>query len=414
MRQGKVRVSLTVDQYGLFIAYTMMVMLCYILPYMKIKIPYIPMSLLMLVSVPILAIKDRQLLNYSSLLIAGSGLLMAICAISDFYSLTDAINEMIRNVRFFVPTMWTIFVYKYCTNNHRKVVLAFFGILVAFILYKTMDALASNQWITRILAQSALTDTAEIRSYRLGNVGGFEFSYMMGIVTLLLVWTAMNCKRVISKAVSIVAAGWCFYYIIETMYTTLLILTAVGILVLILLNMKSLLIRIAWVIGLVALAFTLPALFGYLSTVFDGSLLSTKFIQLQLAMTGGGASELGSRPGYMLEAIVGWIHSPIFGGYSYTYRVHSFLVGLLEANGLIGLITWMALFAMTYNIISNAMIQRGICPNLFRVVMMWVLLLSFFNPIGYCFELTLAALFIVPVWMLTIHEWSVQGQSADQ
>lgn len=408
MKDGRYGFSLTINQYGMFIIYTMIVMFCYILPYTKVTVPYIPMALLMLISLPILANQNRQLLNYSILLVVASVMLMLIYAISDYFTLVEAINEMIRNIRFFIPAMWTIFVYRTCNNNHRKAISAFFWILVFFILYKTISALANNQWITRILAQSATSDTAEIRSYRLGNVGGFEFSYMIGILTMLLVWTAINCKKMNVKVASIVAAVLCFYYIIQTMYTTLLLLTTVGILALVLLNVKNLLTRIALVIGFIVLAFSLPALFGYLSMLLEGSLLSSKFLQIQSALTGGGVSKLGSRPEYMFEAIEGWVHSPIFGGYSYTYKVHSFFVGLLESCGLFGVFTWLMIFRMTHKMISREIIKCGIQPNLFHIVMLWILLLSLLNPIGYCFELTIAALFIVPIWMLTINEWSAE------
>ena len=404
MRNGKYRYSFTINQFGVFTAYTIIVMYCYILPYTKVTIPYIPMALLMLISLPILANGNQYLLNYSILLVFASAMLMLFYVISEYFTLTEAINEMIRNIRFFIPAMWAMFVYRNCNNKHRKMISAFFGVLVLFILYKTMNALANNQWITRILAQSAISDSAEIRSYRLGNVGGFEFSYMVGILTLLLIWTAINCKKMIIKIASIVFSIFFFYYIIQTMYTTLLLLTAVGILALLLLNMKNPLARLGLIIGFIVLVFVLPILFGYLSKLFEGSLLSTKFLQMQAALMGGGASELGSRPKYMLEAIEGWFHSPIFGGYSYTYEVHSFLIGLLESCGLMGVLTWLLIFKATHKMISREMIQRGIQPNLFHIVILWLVLLGFFNPIGYCFELTIAALFIVPIWMLIVNE----------
>lgn len=401
--ESRDKLTIKIDSRGLFVIYTIITICVYTLPYTKLTIPYIIAGLMMLVTIPIIAIKNTKWLNYTALLVIASAILMLFCMISEYFTLTDSINEMIRNIRFFTPALWTMYVLQFCSKNQKKVIIVLFGVLVCYILYKTMNALANDQWITRILAQSATTDSAEIRSYRLGNVGGFEFSYMIGIVTLCLVWAALKCKKIIVKILSILAAIFCFYYIIQTMYTTLLLLTSLGILALLFMNIKNILGKVVLIIGFLALIFVLPTLFDYLSNLFSGSLLSTKFLQMESAITGGGAEELGSRPEYMMEAFRGWLHSPIWGGYSYTLKVHSFLVGLLESHGIIGIALWFALYKSTYKMISSNLKQQGVSTELFNIVAWFILLLSFFNPIGYCFELTIAGFFITPIWIMIVN-----------
>lgn len=161
-------------------------------------------------------------------------------------------------------------------------------------------------WITRVLAQDKATDTALIRSYRMANVGGFEFSYMIGIIILGLLWAFFHCKNKIVKILCVVGVVIGYYYIIQTMYTTLLILISVGIMLILILCVKNIIAKAALAVVGIVLMFSLAPLFKYLSGVFSGSLLSVKFMRIYNALTLGDVDALGSRPELIMEAITNW------------------------------------------------------------------------------------------------------------
>lgn len=404
MNHSEHSLSIKLNRRSLFVAYTAMAFLVYTLPYLKIAVPYIIAAVLMLVFLPIAMLMNSQWKNYSIILIATSTVMMAFNIVLGTYSITDAINEAVRNIRFFIPTLWAMYAMKYCSKKQQLFSLVIFMLAVGLILYKTMGALEKDQWIARILAQSKTTDTPEIRAYRLNNVGGFEFSYMIGIVTLCLTWTALKCKDKWLRIFSVLGVILCFYYIVQTMYTTLLIITTAGILLLLLFSIKSTGIRLLLILLTIVFSLGLVPFIGYLSTAFGDSLLSEKFARIYIALTGGGSSALGSRPEYILEAVSNWLKSPLFGGYAVTYSVHSFLFGLLERNGIIGIFCWGVVFRMSQKMITTQLNAMGVGTTLLNVVLLYVLVLSVLNPIGYVFEVVIAAFYVTPLWLMLIND----------
>lgn len=390
------------DRGSLFVLYTSLVMVCYILPVMKITIPYIFAALLMLVFLPISMIKMQNNWNYFIVLLIATFLSTAFYFINGIYGLSDTINEAIRYIRFFLPVIWTLYSLRFCSTKQRCHILIIFGIVMTFILIKTILALEINSWVARILAQDKTTDTAEIRAYRMGNVGGFEFSYMMGIVVICLTWAALRSEKVLTKIFCVVGAVIGFYYIIQTMYMTLLILTSVGTLLLILFDTKSTLVKILIVIGSVVASFSLAPLFKYLSELFSGSLLSTKFSQFYTALTGGGTDSLGSRPELIMDAVQRWLKSPIWGGYDTSVRTHSLVFSTLEATGLIGFFAFLWCIFWAYKSILLELRKKNIETILLSIVFLYVFALAILNPIGYVFEVTIAAFFITPLWSVLI------------
>lgn len=383
---------------SLFVLYSVFTFLVYVLPYTKVVVPYIYAGILMLISLPILMIKSRKRLSYSIILILITGLLFLFNILLQTYPFAETMNEAIRNLRFFLPVLWVLFALEYCNTKQLRAVIISYFVIIAFILYKTLVALESNPWVTRILARSKMMDDPETRAYRLGNVGGFEFAYMMGIITLCLVWTALKSDKKWVKYISILAVLVCYYYIIETMYTTLLILTVIGTIILLMTNIKHMSVKIILLIGLLALIFSLPSLLKYLSDVFSGSLLSTKFMQMHNALTGEGIDALGSRPEHIKTALKIWLQHPVFGGFGGDKKVHSFVFGLLETNGLVGLAFFGTLLYQTYKYIASTMRRMGLPRQLFNVCMLYLIALAFLNPVGYLFEVTIVAFFFVPIY----------------
>lgn len=387
-----------------FMFYIILTFLIYTLPYAKLKIPYIISGSLMLGFLPIIILKKKQWRSFISLLFLFSFFIFLLDFFIGGYSLIDSLNEMIRNIRFYIPVLWTLYVLNYCKIREYKYFFTCFIFTISIILYKTLNMLAENKWIARILARSKTQDTLEIRMYRLQNIGGFEFSYMMGIVTICLVWTVLTTKNKLIKIICIFATIISYYYIIQTMYTTLLILTTISILLLFIFNIRNKVIKLISVIIFFLLILGLSSFFEFLSNVFTDSLLSIKFSQMHDTLITGEISSLGSRPQHMLDALKNWIHSPIIGGYNIGNKNHSTIIGLLEKNGLVGLGSYIFLFYKSWKILKFNLRCRGYNNLLLNIVFIYILLLSFFNPIGYIFEITIATFFITPIWSIIVQD----------
>lgn len=398
MMNKKSNINFRFNFESVFVLYAGLTMAVYILPSLKITVPYIYAALIMLAFLPIAVIKMQCHVNYYVLLAITTLVSSAFYFVNGVYGSVDTVNEIIRALRFFLPIIWAAYAFRFCSAKQRRNILIIFAVIVLFMLIKTIHALEKDAWIARILAQDKSTDTAEIRAYRMGNVGGFEFSYMVGVVVLCLTWAALKYRNIKAKILCIVGAAVCFYYIIQTMYMTLLLLTFGGVILLLFFKTKSRLVKIAIVLGSIVVAFSLAPLFKYLSEVFSGSLLSTKFMQFYTALTGGGADSLGSRPELIREAVARWLKSPIWGGYETSVRTHSMVFALLEATGLIGLLSFLGCLFGSYKMISDELKKNGIDTLLISTVFMYILALATLNPVGYVFEVTIAAFFIAPLW----------------
>lgn len=385
-----------------FAGYVALILAVYILPAVKLTVPYIIAAMLMLIFLPIAMMKMNRNFYYFVLLIGTTGFVFFLDLVNGIYGNVDAINEAISNFCFFLPAALAIFALRFCTPKQQRIVLIIFAIISVLMLSKTMSALEQNSWITRILAQDKTSDSSEIRAYRMDNVGGFEFSYMIGVVTLCLTWAAIRSNKIIIKILCLAGTVICFNYIIQTMYTTLLILTAIGIILLLVINTKNIIVKIILILGSIVLIFSLASLSEYLSGLFGNSLLAIKFMKINSALTGGGADALGSRPAMIMEAVRRWWKSPLWGGYAASDKTHSLIFSILERTGLIGFFSFLSCFIASYKIISVELKKKGIDTVLLTVVFLYVFALAVLNPVGFVYEVTIAAFFITPLWSVFI------------
>ncbi len=393
----------TVKGGGFFALYIALVMAVYILPAVKIYVPYAYAGLLMLVFLPYAMFKLRLRAHYYVLLFCTSGLVFFVDQFNGLLGPIGSLNEMIRNLRFYLPAIWMVYAFRFCSLKWQRLMLFVFTVIVIYILVKTFIALGQNEMICRILAGGKGADSFRVRAYRLGNVGGFEFSYMMGIVTIALVWAGLKIRRKFRKLLCLAAAGLSFFFIIKTMYTTLLLLTVGGIILLFVFRTKVLFIRALWVIGGTVAAILLPPLLAYVAELYGkGSFMAQKFMGMYKALVGGDADAASSRPEHALTALHNWIESPLWGGYAINPATHSLAINLLERTGIIGFLAFVACMTATYKLIIAELKKRGIETLLFSVVFWYVLVLSVLNPIGNSFEVVIAAFFLTPIWIRMI------------
>ena len=180
-------------QTTLFVLYSIITIAIYTLPATKFLLPYIPTAIVMLISLPLLMLIGEKYSYHATLSLIASVFLMLIIYIVGMTPI-DSINEAVRNIRFFIPVMWGLYGLEFCDRKKCGWILFFTGAILSYILFNTLIALETDPWIARKLAQGVVSSSAELNSYRLNNIGGFEFSYMMGIITLCLVWTTLSTR----------------------------------------------------------------------------------------------------------------------------------------------------------------------------------------------------------------------------
>ncbi len=383
--------------FSIFVIYVSLTCAIYILPAANFLLPYIFVASLMLLSLPILLHKDSYLVKYTLLMILVTFYLFCSNFFVNGLATVDVINDAIRNLRFFLPVLWGVYAIRFCDGKQQKAILIILLLIIVYVTINTMIALEEEPWIARILASDKTTTSAEINAYRIGNVGGYSFSYMMGVVTLIFAYFSFMFKKTSTKVLCVAITVLCFYYIIQTMYTTLLLLCSIGVILIIFLHIKSPQLRVLVLVVSVGLVFLLPKLFEYLSGVFSSeSILSTKFDQMTMAMSGEGIDSLGRRPQLISNAIKNWLEHPFFGSYSENPS-HSLVMEYLQQNGIFGFAAWMTVYIASWKILYRTLKENGIKTQLFNICMCYFSALSFFNDTKYTFEITIATFFIVPI-----------------
>lgn len=379
---------------AVFCGYVIITMAIYMLPYTKLVFPYIPVALLMLLSLPALMFLRNEWSVYSVALMFFTLVLFFFAC---FSGLVSAINDAVRNLRFFLPILWGAYAVRFCTVKQRKFILIGFFAVALLVFVKTNIALGEDPWIARLLAQDQSYSSDEINQYRLDNVGGYSFAYMIGALTVACAYLALWFKRWWQKVLMVLCIIGAYTYIIQTMYTTLLLLTTVSIFFLLFFYTKSIGAKIILVLIAVGVFVGLPPLLQYLSGVFEeGSLLTVKFEQMYNAVSGEGVDALGGRPQLAKLALENWIKTPLFGAH-YTTPSHSLFLELLQQNGLVGIAIWLFLYVYTWRFMYKQLGSRGMNASLFHIGMIYFTALSVFNDTKYTFEITIAVYFIFPV-----------------
>ena len=372
---------------------TFVVSLIYILPVFKIKIPYVISGVLMLSFIPYIYIKEIKIRKYINILVFSSFSIFLVQVLLGTYGFVDAFNEMIRNLRFFIPVLWSVYILKNVSNDNVRIFYVLYIVLIMIIIFKTYNALNENQWISRILAQSVLTDTPEIRELRLQNIGGFEFSYMVGLINICFFWSYFYNVDKRKKLIYLILTIISYMYIIKTMYTTLLLLTSLSLVIILIKNVKNILAKILTFLIFLIIVWNYADIVYFLSELFNGSLLSNKFMQIYMALTEGGMESLGSRPELIMNSISAWLSNPIFGGRPENLNSHSMFFGLLATNGIFGILLLIVVFYLSYKVIVGELIKKGIDTLLIKICFMYIILLMIFNPINYVFEITIAGFY---------------------
>ena len=387
----------------IFCLYALFTIVIYTLPMLKITLPYMLVAPILLASLFFFMYKNAKWMYMAIVLCLASLLIAAINLMTGAYALVDSINEMVRNIRFFIPVFWGCYVLKYSTEKQRKFILVVFGIMCGYILFKTLDALEEVPDVCRELAKSTTYESVSRTSYRMQNVGGFEYSYTMGIVTLGFVWTSVKARNKLVRILSVLATIVCYYFIIQTMYTLLLILTFIGTVMIFFFTTKSKIVKTIIVAGTIVMVVLMEPLFKFLADLFSFNFgLEEKFTSMYLAIRYDDVDMIGSRPELLLKAFINWTKNPILGGRHVDSSSHSFIMTYIENSGIVGLGVWLTFFIYGWRLLRKEIQNFTKDLSLFDSVMIYVFLLSFFNPIGYVFEVIFAAFFIIPVWCVML------------
>lgn len=277
----------------------------------------------------------------------------------------------------------------------KNVVIFVAFVLFAYVMINTWKEFAVNPTVARLLARGT-QDDVELQLLRDSNVGGFGFSYAVGMFApYVALWITRTTG--IKKACFILLEIILLVYCVYTQYTTLILFAVVFSALIFFLKTKN---RV--MVILIALFAVLALL--YLEDIFYllGSKLQLKSLSEHLmgiaSFLGGG--DIGSSRGELAtNALKLFITDPIVGvdltdsrNLYIVNHSHSTYTGILPSGGIVGFGLYACvLFLIVRNIITKMPSGNDILP-----VLLMYIILGAFNPITLA-DITVAVLLIIPL-----------------
>lgn len=277
--------------------------------------------------------------------------------------------------------------------------------IMFYIVYQaTMIMLIKYPFIARDLAQGGSSE--KIMEWRMGNVGGFGFSYCAAPVGLLLLELVFKTKR-LYKVIFAFLLVYVSIFIFLAQYTTLLIFYAVGTGILIYKNITHPLLRIFLILSLIAFFLFMGDVFSLISNATEeGGFTALSHHFDDMADASQGAILRTSRRKLAIAALKVWLDSPIWGNwgvalpssplYMIVMPAHSGVATILASLGVVGLYLHFLFLYYAWKYIHLKLKDRNCRPLVFDVSVIFLVIIDFINPINNLQELALMTFLFVP------------------
>lgn len=276
-------------------------------------------------------------------------------------------------------------------------------IMLLFTCVITIDAMGESMNVMRELT-AGTTDEDYAMKLREKGVGGFGIAYAMGALSVGLFALFKQMRRWnIWKFMILALLVFSFYFVTQAQFTTLLIITLIGISVTFFLNAETIAQKLKVIIITIFIISFLPMIVQLIIELYQDSTISTRLSRMYNSLWGdGNISKLsGMRSIYQLDAFKLFLRSPIWGN-NITQQpnafihlaCHSTLLAIACSTGIIGVWSYLKTF---YTAFTNEI--KLINPFLHRSyfsVVIYYLLFALFNPIDAITEASWIIFVIIP------------------
>ncbi|MCH5191178.1 MAG: hypothetical protein J1F23_03345 [Oscillospiraceae bacterium] len=381
----------------LLIVYSTILLALLILPHYKYSVTYM---VIILASAPFVfayAICDLHILRKIGFIFVW----LAIIALLRFmwntpFYISGAVNTSI--ILYLCILAYFIFEILMMRDNRREIfwVIVITCFMLALIGFNTFREFASNPTVARLLANGT-TEDEYINLLRSKNVGGFGFSYCIGMLTPYIAMRVARAKWK-NKIPGILLLGLLLVFIFYTQYTTLLLLSVFFTACAFVTKSNNMIFKITFLIIFAIVLLELKDIFLYLTIHVKLENLASHFNDLYIMMTSGKSSS--SRTELYGNAFALFLKNPILGAdltdASNAYIVnhaHSTFFGMLAGGGIVGTGIYYGIF---FKVIKNIKSALGDIKDIFPVFIMFFVL-SFLNPVSH-FEINIVVFMLIPLF----------------
>ncbi len=407
MRRIKTFIMLMIGISGLLL------MLWFIMPGVKASLTYVPVAIASAIFTFLTFITDRKhIVNYILIFLPCLFIALLYFIVPYSFSLKPAVNIFQQLVIFTAPVMLATLYLN--LNQDRKIYRWFYRLSIVFLVgcigfvyVRTMRELSVNPTVCRLLAIGKYNSymAEEIQSLRMKNIGGFGFSYAMGIIEIATFYGAVRNKgkkRIIYALVTL----FLLVFVVRAQYMTLLILCVVINFLTSLKFAKSYATKAFIVFAIVLLLVFSGPITEALAGLISGERLSERMYALSGLLEGDGYNS------WRLEFIkdcLGSISKHLFFGQpdminnheaiSISANSHSTQFKLLVDVGLAGSIIYNFYLFYLRRYIVKLICRTGNNPEPFAMCFLFLWFLSWLNPTFETFELPFVLFLVIPLFI---------------
>ncbi|MBR0541720.1 MAG: hypothetical protein IJK26_05870 [Clostridia bacterium] len=406
MRRIKTFITIMIGVSGLLL------MLWFIMPSVNVALTYVPVAIASAIFTFLTFVTDRKhILNYILIFLPCLFIALLYFIVPYSFSLKPAVNIFQQMVIFTAPVMLATYLINLDDRNTKynrfyKLSLLAVAVCILTVYLITMKELSVHPNICRALAAGVYNEKyEELIIYRRQNVGGFGFSYAMGIIEIASFYSAVRYKgkkRIIYALVTLAL----LVFIVRAQFMTLLILCVTINFLTSLRFAKSYATKAFIVFAIVLLLVFSGPITGALAGLITGERLSERMYALSGFLEGDGYNS------WRLEFIKDCLESiskHLFFGQpdmlnnyearSISANSHSTQFKLLVDIGLAGSVIYNYYLFYLRKYMVKLICRNGGNPEPFIICFWFLWILSWLNPVFQNYELPFALFLVIPLFI---------------
>ena len=334
-----------------------------------------------------------------------SALLLAtiVSAFAYNFSFQPLYSLLIHLLLFFcVPPTLFLYIKKHMSLGELDVIVKAITVIILTVFVSSFIVLLSYPEAARALASSSASNEL-LNRWRRSNVGGFNFTYSMGLFFLLTIDRLKGAKGYFKGTCILMLICMAYFFLMAQYVTLLIILTGVSMIYVIMQNQKNGGVLAVGGFLILLILINLAGIFRFFAGVIESEIISRRLYEVAEFLAGG---EMGvsmeSRWDVYMEGLQYFIKSPIWGNNVESYGGidiwHSTVIEYLVKTGLIGITIYFVLFK---NATAKTFISKGKSKSKLVIpCMIYFVVLSILNPTQYAHEIAILLWLFIPLILL--------------
>lgn len=334
-----------------------------------------------------------------------SALLLAtiVSAFAYNFSFQPLYSLLIHLLLFFcVPPTLFLYIKNHMSLGELDIIVKAITVIILTVFVSSFIVLLSYPEAARALASSSASNEL-LNRWRRSNVGGFNFTYSMGLFFLLTIDRLKGAKGYFKGTCILMLICMAYFFLMAQYVTLLIILIGVSMIYLIMQNQKNGGVLAVGGFLILLILINLAGIFRFFAGVIESEIISRRLYEVAEFLAGG---EMGvsmeSRWDVYMEGLQYFIKSPIWGNNVESYGGidiwHSTVIEYLVKAGLIGITIY---FILLKNATKNTFIIKGKMKNkLVAPCMIYFVVLSILNPTQYAHEIAILLWLFIPLILL--------------